>query len=84
MLNLIFVYIIRFLAKFSVFEGNSELALKLMGKLYSLKDLGARQASKNLAKNVFDYDQIEMSSMVKHHVKQGEIIISKLLQRWRL
>ena len=34
-----------------------------MGKLYKLKDLGAKQASKDLVNTAFGYDQIEITFM---------------------
>ena len=56
------------------------LALKILTKGYSVKDLDAAEATNSMVKAASGYDQIEEPSMVKQGVHQGEIIIKKLDQ----
>ena len=68
------------LSKLSVLEGSAVLALKILTKGYSVKDLDAAEATNSMVKAASGYDQIEEPSMVKQGVHQGEIIIKKLDQ----
>ena len=63
------------LSKFSVLEGSVELLLKSMTKGYSVKDMSAADATKSMVKATFGYNQIELSSMVKQDVYQGEVVL---------
>nr|XP_023892543.1 uncharacterized protein LOC112004494 [Quercus suber] len=51
-----------------------------MAKRYNVKDLNVAEATKSMVKATSSYDQIELLSMVKQDVHQGEVIINKLNQ----